>query len=119
MHALYNHAGEVIVYQYQNMLIHPENLQVLGPVLGNCVFDSNARVLGKLFDQKVYNLAGEVLASKADLSLPVPPALNPTFSVLEAWQILMRIKDHICPWVTAKAKWSASSLAESLYAYRT
>lgn len=30
MQALYNHAGDLIAYQYQNMIIRPDNLKVLG-----------------------------------------------------------------------------------------
>ena len=115
MQALYNHGGEVIAYQFQNMLIHPDNWQVLGLVLGNCVFDQNAKVLGKLFQQKVYNLAGEVLASKADESLPMPQDMNTTNCIRQAWKILVMIKDHSCPWVNAKTNWSAASLAEFIY----
>ena len=111
MQALYNHGGELIAYQFQNMLIHPDNWQVLG----NCVFDQNAKVLGKLFQQKVYNLSGEVLASKSDESLPVPKEINTTNCILQAWQILVMIKDHSCPWVNAKTNWSSASLAEFIY----
>src|ERR1700741_3261765 len=112
MQALYNHAGELIAYQYQNMLIHPDNWQVLGLVLGNCVFNQRAKVLGKLFQQKVYDLSGEVLASKADASLPLPPAFNATNCIMQAWKILVLIKDHSCPWVNTKNTWSSASLAE-------
>lgn len=115
MQAFYNHAGELIAYQYQNMLIHPDNWQVLGLVLGNCVFNQRAKVLGKLFQQKVYDLSGEVLASKADASIPLPGSFSPTNCLLQAWKILVMIKDHSCPWVATKNKWSAASLAESLY----
>jgi hypothetical protein len=115
MHALYNHSGELIAYQYQNMIIHPENLQVLGLVLGNCVFDLQSRVLGKLFQQKVFNLSGEVLATKSDESLPVPEKMNVTDCILDAWKILLMIKDHACPWVTVRNAWAPASLAEFIY----
>jgi hypothetical protein len=116
MQALFNHAGELIAYQHQNMLIHPDNMQVLGLVLGNCVFSNQAKVLGKLFQQKVYGLSGEVLASKADATLPLPLSFDITGSIRQAWQILVKIKDHSCPWVPAKESWSRFSLAEYLYA---
>ncbi len=115
MQALYNHAGELIAYQYQNMLIHPDNWQVLGLVLGNCVFNQRAKVLGKLFQQKVYDLSGEVLASKADASLPLPTTFNVTNCLMQAWKILVLIKDHSCPWVNTKNTWSSASLAEAIY----
>jgi hypothetical protein len=117
MHALYNHSGELIAYQYQNALVHPENMQVLGLILGNCVFDQKAKVLGKLFQQKVYNLSGEVLASKADNSLPVPENVDTNSIIQEAWKILILIKDHSCAWVTAKTAWAPYSLAELIYVY--
>ena len=115
MQAFYNHAGELIAYQYQNMLIHPDSFQVLGIVLGNCVFGNQAKMLGKLFQQKVYSLNGEVLASKSDASLPEPATLDAKGCVRQAWQIVVKIKDHVCPWVNARDAWSRASLAESLY----
>ncbi|MDB5211926.1 MAG: hypothetical protein JWQ30_2753 [Sediminibacterium sp.] len=115
MQALHNHGGELIAYQYLNMILHPESLEVLGLVLGNCVFDQEAKPLGKLFQQKVYNLSGEVLASKSEVSLPVPENMNITHCIMEAWKILLLIKDHSCPWVTAKNTWASASLAEAIY----
>lgn len=115
MQALYNHAGELIAYQHQNMLFHPDDMQVLGLVLGNCVFGNQANILGKMFQQKVYSLSGEVLASKAEDSLPLPHHFNITGSILQAWQILVKIKEHNCPWVQTKDTWSRASLAEYLY----
>lgn len=117
MHALYNHSGELIAYQYQNALVHPENMEVLGLVLGNCVFDQRAKVLGKLFQQKVYNLSGEVLASKADESLAIPEDLDTNGIIQEAWKIMTQINDHNCAWVTPKTSWAPYSLAELIYAY--
>lgn len=115
MHALYNHSGELIAYQYQNALVHPENMKVLGLVLGNCVFNQEAKVLGKLFQQKVYNLSGEILASKDETPLPVPESLDTTGVIGEAWKIVVQIKDHSCAWVHARTAWAGSSLGELLY----
>jgi hypothetical protein len=115
MHALHNHSGELIAYQYLNMILHPDSMQVLGLVLGNCVFDQKAKVLGKLFQQKVYNVSGEVLASKSEASLPLPDHLDVTGCIMDAWKILLMIKDHSCPWVTTKNAWAPASLAEAIY----
>jgi len=115
MHALYNNGGELIAYQYLNILVHPDSMEVLGLVLGNCVFDLKAKVLGKLFQQKVYNLSGEILASKSGTCIPLPQNMNITSCIMGAWEILLMIKDHSCPWVTTKNKWAPASLAESVY----
>ena len=115
MQAIYNHAKELVAYQYQNVIIHPDNFSVLGLVLGNCVFDKDARVLGKLFHQKVHNLSGEVMAIKDETSLPLPVEFDQTDCIAQGWQILVSIKDHSCPWVAEKESWSETSLAEFLY----
>jgi hypothetical protein len=117
MHALYNHSGELIAYQYQHALVHPENMQVLGLVLGNCVFDQKAKVLGKLFQQKIYNLSGEVLAYKAGQPLPIPENIDTNSIIQQTWNIVILIKDHSCAWVAAKTAWAPYSLAELIYAY--
>ncbi len=115
MQALYNHGGELIAYHHQNMLLHPYDLEVLGLVLGNCVFDRQARILGKLVHQKIYNLSGEVLARQSDSPGPLPEKFSEDHCVQQAWQILTMIKDHNCPWVTTRDTWSRDSLAGYLY----
>jgi hypothetical protein len=115
MQALYNHTGELIAYQYQHMLLHPGNLTVLGLVIGDCVFGSQARVLGKVFQRKVYNMSGEVLARREEKPLLLPEKFDIKSSITQAWRILMKIRDHACPWVDTKEKWSQASLDELLY----
>lgn len=115
MQALFNHAGELIAYHYRHMLLHPDNYRVLGLVLGNCVFDGQAKIIGKLFQQRVYNLSGEVLASGSEVPISLLFNFSTAHCVMDAWKILMQIKEHNCPWVTAKEKWAEASLAEYLY----
>ncbi len=115
MQTLYNHSGELIAYHYQNMLIHPENMEVMGLVLGNCVYDRQAKVLGKLFQQQVHNIEGEIIAGQSDISSPLPQGFNITRCILQAWHILVKVKDHSGPWVKAGTNWARTSLAELLY----
>jgi hypothetical protein len=115
MQSIYNQANELVAYQYQNLILHPENYSVLGLVLGNCVFNKDAKVLGKLFHQKVHDLSGQVLAIRDDNTLPLPNGFEPDECIIQGWQILINIKDHTCPWVTEKETWSETSFAQLLY----
>ncbi len=115
MNALYNRSGEVIAYLHQNAIMHPDTFEVIGMTLGNCVFDPQAKVIGKFFHDKVYAISGELLAKKDHKPVSIPQYLNVTDSIMQSWQILTRIKDHVCPWVTEKETWSNRSLAEYLY----
>lgn len=118
MQAFYNRSNELIAYHHQNMIMHPETLEVLGVILGNCVFDQQAKILGKFFHQKIHNLSGEILAIQSGDSLPVPAELNNVESIMEGWNILSRIKDHSCAWVLEKTTWADISLAEMMYQYQ-
>ena len=117
MQEIYNHSGELIAYQYQNMLLHPNKWDVLGLVLGNCVYNHQAVALGKFVQHNIYNFSGEVMARKSDASIPVPDQIDLTKSILQGWDILLGIKDYSSPWVETTPKWSNASLAESLYTY--
>ncbi len=115
MHSLYNRSGEVIAYLHQNAIIHPDSFEVLGVVLGNCVFGPQAKLLGKFFHDKVYAFSGELLAKKEQQPTSLPQRFNVSNCIKQAWQILTRIKEHVCPWVVEKEVWSNASLAEYLY----
>ncbi len=115
MQGLYNRSGELIAYCGHNMLLHPDNMSVLGLVLGNCVFDQRAKVLGKLFGHKIYNLSGEVLAEAHDGPPSIHSSRNLRECMADAWSILTLIKDHSCPWVPAGKTWAQYSLAEHIY----
>jgi hypothetical protein len=116
MHSLFNRSGELVAYLHQNAIVHPDTFEVLGVVLGNCVFGSQAKVLGKIVHDKVYAVTGEMLAKADTLTLSLPQRFNVKKCISQSWQLLMRIKDHACPWINEKETWSKSSLAEFLYA---
>ncbi len=115
MHSLYNRSGELIAYLHQNAIVHPDTFEVLGIVLGNCVFGRQAKMLGKFFHHKVYAVTGELLAREDEAVLSVPQSLNGKNCISQVWDIMIRIKDHLCPWVPEKETWSSASLAEFLY----
>jgi len=116
MYPLNNRSGELIAYLHQNAILHPDSLEVMGVLLGNCVFDPQARMLGKYFHNKLYTVKGELLATSKPEPEPVPQKLSSQSWMRQTWQILDRIKDHICPWVPEKDNWSKSSLVECLQA---
>ena len=115
MQAIYNHSKELVAYQFKNVIIHPDDFSVLGLVLGNCLFDKEANVLGKLFHHKVLNLAGEVMAYKDESPFQMPANFDNLDCIQKGWQILIKIKNHSCPWIIEKKSWSKTTIAESLY----
>ncbi len=114
MYPLYNRHGDLIAYLHQNAIIHPESFDVLGVMLGNCVFGPQAKVLGKIFHNKLYALTGELLARTEKTPMSIPQKLDVSACISQAWQIMTRINDHICPWIPEKEVWSKSSLNEHL-----
>jgi len=115
MYPIYNRTGEIIAYLHQNAIIHPDNFDVLGILLGNCVFGPQAKVLGKSFHDKVYSLKGELLARIEKTPAVLPQSLNVRKCIDESFQLMVRIKDHICPWIPERQDWASASLAEQLY----
>ena len=115
MYPLYNRTGEIIAYLHYHAIIHPDSFEVLGVMLGNCVFGPQAKLLGKFFHDNVYSIKGELLARMEKTPSVLPQKLNVKKCVSESWQLMVRIKDHICPWIPEKKEWANASLAEHLY----
>ena len=114
MQAFYNQGGDLIAFHNQNMILQPDSFDVLGLVLGNCIFNKNAEIIGKLFQQKVYQLSGEMIAYQPEETLPVPENFVLTNSLQQAWRILMGIKNHDSPWVNPNGKWSKKKFTDFL-----
>lgn len=112
MNALTDQSGEPIGYLHNNIILLPGNFDVTGVVLGHCVFSRSGKVAGKLFDQTLYSVTGEIIAE-----------LNPESSKekfdensirMQAWEVIQTIKDHQCPWIQPKEDWASAPVRQLL-----
>jgi len=112
MYVLSGRSKQTVAYLYNNSILHADTLEVIGIILGSCVFGKDATVKGKYYNQTIRNVSGQMVAVESQ------EFFHPDFDKMQimqqTWQLLMQISDHICPWVQEREEWSAQSLTELL-----
>jgi hypothetical protein len=103
-----------LAYFSKNAILQLHTGQVLGVVLGRCVFSKAGRVVGKLFHGILRNEKGEQVAV---LSVTNEPETNQLPAVPQSekiWELIHSIKDHACLNVPENRSWSSRPLEEFL-----
>ena len=114
MQVLSNQHGNPIAYLYQNAIIHTDTMDVMGVILGNCVYTKNANIAGKLFKDKLRDIDGGLVAhSNYEEIAQFEPAYTSKWSQA-AWEIVTQVKDHGCPWVEDMDEWSGDTIEKLL-----
>jgi len=107
--------GTTIAYLLHNIIVDEKQEKVLGIILGNCVFGGDKAPIGKFFNDTFRKKNGKIIAKlgKEVSSKKNPPSAKYT---MEAWQLLTKVKDHVCLWIDEKKTWTKQSFLEYLSA---
>jgi hypothetical protein len=115
MTAIIDKSGKTIAYHYQNMILDITQQEVIGLVLGNCVFGKQSSPVGKFFNDTFRKKNGKMIAKLGEeVSLKKSP--KDAHLSLQAWQMLGKVKDHVCLWVDEKKSWTKQDFMEYLKA---
>jgi hypothetical protein len=112
MNALVDGNNKLCAYLYNNKIILPSNFEVVGVVLGDCVFGYSGDVKGKIFKGIFYAVNGQIVAREEQCSHM--PGFDVIEVVLRGWHIVQKIKNHECSWITPSEKWVAFSIEDFL-----
>ncbi|MBR2648851.1 MAG: hypothetical protein IKD55_08425 [Sediminibacterium sp.] len=113
MKAIVNKAGETVAYLYLTIILDKHQTNVLGIVLGNCVFGSKKEPVGKFFNDIFRKKNGKIIALLGEKSSAKTPD-NQADILLKAWKRLSELKEHTCAWVEEKDSWTKESFEELL-----
>jgi len=113
MHILSDKAKKPVGYLYHNVILLPGH-KVAGVILAHCIFTKSGEVKGKFFSGYLYNEMGQIIAKDSTGSGEEITAEQGKQIMIDAWNILSRTSNHICPWVVASDKWSDVELEEFL-----
>lgn len=108
IHLTDNHQS-VVALIYNNILLLPGG-EVIGVLLGNCVFGIDGQVKGRYFKHTLFTLEGKVLARHGESHNKFAFNIQPLVDT--AWLLLMKIKDHTCPEVVPTDEWMTKSVKE-------
>ena len=117
MLAFNDQTNKIVSYLYNNAIVDTGSSKVIGVVLGNCVFGIHRQVVGKFFNNTLYNERGEVVARIEQMDANPPYRFSPADCMGQAWELATRVRDHICPWVEPTDNWSSQSIQELLKAH--
>jgi hypothetical protein len=113
MHILSDKAKKPVGYLYHNVILLPGH-KVAGVILAHCIFTKNGEVKGKFFRGNLHNEMGQIIAQDSTGSGDEITAEQGKHIMIDAWKILSRTSNHICPWVVASDEWSEVELEEFL-----
>ncbi len=115
MTAILDKSGKTIGYLYQNMILDINQQEVMGLILGNCVFGKQKSPVGKFFNDTFRKKNGKIIGI---LGESVDLKKNPKDAQLslQAWKILVDVKDHVCLWIDEKKSWTKQDFREYLFA---
>ena len=104
--------NELVAYLHKNLILLPEEFEVAGVILGQCVFGANGGLKGKYFHKTLYSVEGEKIGEQTDQ--PYYHQLDNSGVLQKTWQLLQKIKNHNSPWITPKESWAPANLSEFL-----
>jgi sporulation protein YlmC with PRC-barrel domain len=113
MTSIVDKSGLTIAYLYQNIILDIKQEKVMGLILGNCVFGRQQSPVGKFFNDTFRKKNGKIIAKlgKEISSKKLPKEKEYS---LEAWQLLTKVKDHVCIWIDEKKSWTKQDFLEYL-----
>lgn len=110
MRYLTDQREQAVMLLHQNILLNRFGTEMLGVILGNCVFDADGSPRAKFFHNTLYNMDGRIMAretgTKEDLIIDAAVLMNCS------WEIVYHIKDHNCPMIEPLNEWSTVPAAE-------
>ena len=113
MYKILNQEKETVAYIQNMMILNKKREKVIGLVIGDCFFGNDNKVIGKIIDQKVYLLNGDIIGT-VETNKDKKESEPKKGLLLEAWDILGNIKSHTSDWITLSKKWSKKSFMEVL-----
>lgn len=113
MYKILDQERATVAYIQNMMILNKKREKVIGLLIGDCFFGNDNKVIGKIIDQTVYLVNGEIIG-RVELNKDKKDPAPKKGLMLEAWSILSNIKSHTSDWITISKKWSKKSLLEVL-----
>lgn len=109
-----NH-GNTVAFLHSNIIIDAAQENVLGLLLGSCIFGMGDAPIGKFFNDTFRLTDGRIMARTGNEIIPHKPS-NEKDLFAAAWQLLTNVKDHVCMWIVEKDEWTAAPFSMHLAA---
>ena len=105
MHLIKDKSDNIVAYLQHMIIFNLDKEEVLGILLGDCIFGKSDKIVGKIFKGHAHLLNGEIIG-KVELDVEVKNFNVKKAQLLSAWDILSNVKDHTPIWIEETKKWS-------------
>jgi hypothetical protein len=113
MYLIQDQKKETIAYIENMMILDTNHEHVIGILIWDCFFGHNKKVVGKIINQTVYLLSGEIVG-KVELNQSYKSTNIKKSLMVEAWDYLMNINEHTAAWIETTKKWSKTPFLSCL-----
>jgi len=113
MYAITNRENEVVGVVQNNIVFAAVSQNVIGILIGDCLYGKSFKMVGKIFNSTVYLLDGSIIG-KVEVNLQYKVKVIKKEHMVDAWAILSGVKEHTSQWIIEKKKWSQKGLLEWL-----
>jgi hypothetical protein len=113
MYLIQDQKNETIAYIENMMILDTNHEHVIGILIGDCFFGHNKKVVGKILNQTMYLINGEIVG-KVELNQAYKNSNIKKSLMVEAWDFLMNINEHTGSWIETTKKWSKTPFLSHL-----
>lgn len=108
MQAITDKTNTNVAYLHSNMILSLDG-EVIGVMLGNCVF-SNGKTVGKVIKDKLHLSNGKIIGLVGKLG-EKKNVDDIKFHTI-AWGIISSIKNHTCNWIEEREEWDSQDFLQ-------
>jgi len=105
--------GTTVAYLYNNVILDAGSENVVGVVLGNCVFGDAEQPIGKYINNTFRAINGKMIAVTSEIK-KTNIRINELKVLDGAWKILKKVKAHVCGWIQEAEGWADITFHEFL-----
>lgn len=113
MYHIKDKLNNTVAFLQHMIIFNLDKEEVVGILLGDCIFGKSEKIIGKIFKGHAHLLNGDIIGKVEQNDL------EKNFNVkkahlLSAWDILSNVKDHTPIWIEASKKWSKKEFLDHL-----
>lgn len=117
MTLIHDQKNDVVGYLFNHLIISIKENKLIGIILGNSVYSSNAKLIGTYFKEKITDTKGETIAILKTIISRTDKLPDRHSFIEESWEIIKKIKAHIYSPIQEKSVWSKKSLIDALSSF--
>lgn len=114
MTLIHDQKNNAVGYLFDHLIVSVKENKLIGIILGNSVYSSNAKLIGTYFKEKIIDTKGETIAVLKTIISRSDKIPDRHRFIEESWEIIKKITAHIYAPTQEKSVWSEKSFIDAL-----